>query len=98
MTSAGGLRALQPLEPVHVRSRIDSNGDMHISWIRRGRIDADSWLATDIPVGEEREAYHIELRNNEGLVRSVDVDRSNWTYRASDRLADFGDLQAKIDF
>ncbi len=97
-TSAGGLRALQPLEPVHVRSQIDSNGDMHVSWIRRGRIDADSWLAADIPIGEEREAYHIEIRNNERLVRSVDVDRSSWTYSVTDRLADFGDLQAEIDF
>ncbi|WP_444357341.1 GTA baseplate fiber-binding domain-containing protein [Phyllobacterium lublinensis] len=97
-TRVGGLRALQPLEPVHVKSQTDSTGDMHVSWIRRGRIDADNWLAPDIPLGEDREAYRIEIRRDGGMVRSVDCDQTNWTYSVADRLADFGDVQAEIDF
>jgi hypothetical protein len=94
----GGLRALQPLEPVQIRSRTASNGDVHISWIRRGRIDADSWLAPDIPLGEEREAYRLEIRKDEKLVRSLDVEGPNWTYSVSQRQADLGILMAEIDF
>lgn len=94
----GGLRALQPLEPVQIRSRTAPNGDVHISWIRRGRIDADSWLAPDIPLGEEREAYHVEIRKDEKLVRSVDVEGPNWTYSVSQRQSDLGTLTAEIDF
>jgi len=78
VTGAGGLRALQPLEPVHIKSVTDSNRDVHISWIRHGRTDADSWLAPDIPVGEERETYHIEIRKDVVLVRSADVESANW--------------------
>nr|WP_237143354.1 hypothetical protein [Phyllobacterium zundukense] len=96
-TRAGGLRALQPLEPVHLRSRTDSNGDIHIDWMRRGRIDADSWLAADIPVGEERETYRIEIRKDEKLLRFAEVDEPSWIYKASDRLADLGNLDTEID-
>lgn len=95
---AGGLRALQPLEPVQMRSRTGSNGDVHINWIRRGQIDADSWLAPDIPLGEEREAYRVEIRKDEKLIRSVDVDSPDWTYGVSQRLGDLGSLESEIDF
>src|SRR5690606_12796543 len=54
----GGLRALLPLSPVHLRgTRI--GGDLQLSWIRRGRIDADKWEGLDIPLGEEREEYRL---------------------------------------
>ena len=95
---AGGLRALEPLEPVQIRSRTESNGDVQISWIRRGRIDADSWLAPDIPLGEDREIYRVEIRKDERLVRSVDVDHPAWIYDAFERLSDLGSLTAEIDF
>jgi hypothetical protein len=98
VSKAGGLRALLPLEPVHVRSRTDSNGDINISWIRRGRVDADSWLAAEIPVGEEREAYRIEIRKDERLLRSADVDSTNWSYTKAQRLSDFDSLDAEFDF
>lgn len=94
----GGLRALQPLEPVHIRSAMDTKGGVHISWIRRGRIDADSWLAPEIPLGEEKEAYRIEIRSSEKLVRTVDVTSANWMYSAANRLADLGSLASEFDF
>ncbi|MBA8876688.1 phage tail protein [Phyllobacterium myrsinacearum] len=94
----GGLRALEPLEPVHLRSRMDDRGDLHISWIRRGRIDADSWLATDVPLGEDREAYRIEICSSGKLIRSVEVAQPRWTYPAAERLSDFGSLATPVDF
>jgi hypothetical protein len=93
----GGLRALEPLEPVQIRSRTGPKGDVHISWTRRGRIDADSWLAPDIPLGEEHEAYRVEIRKDEKLVRSVDVEGPNWTYSVAQRQSDLGTLAAEID-
>jgi hypothetical protein len=98
VSMAGGLRALQPLEPVHVRSRTDSNGAINISWTRRGRIDADSWLAAEIPMGEEREAYRIEIRKDGRLIRSADVENTSWIYTKAQRLSDFDSLDAEIDF
>src|SRR5690606_34857530 len=40
--ATGGVRARLPFSPVHVRAKRQSNGDVLFSWIRRGRIDADS--------------------------------------------------------
>ena len=44
------------------------------SWMRRGRIDADSWTPSDIPLGEEREEYRIDIAPAGGaVVRSATV-------------------------
>ena len=32
-----------------------------ITWIRRGRIDADTWEGVDIPLGEESELYRLRV-------------------------------------
>jgi len=98
VTMTGGIRALEPLEPVHLSGRADEQGNLHIAWIRRGRIDADSWLAAEIPLGEEREAYRIEIRSSGKLIRSAEVARPEWLYPAALRLADFGSLASAVDF
>src|SRR5690606_180185 len=59
-TEIGGLRARLPLAPVHLRCERTAGGDAVLHWIRRGRIGADSWLASDIPLGEESERYRVE--------------------------------------
>src|SRR5690606_37322320 len=40
---AFACNALRPLSPVHLRRRREAAG-YRFSWIRRGRIDRDSWL------------------------------------------------------
>jgi hypothetical protein len=32
-----------------------------ITWIRRGRIDSDTWEGVDIPLGEESELYRLRV-------------------------------------
>lgn len=95
--TTGGVRALLPLSPVHVKSSLRPNGDMDIGWIRRGRIDADSWLSPEIPLGEDREAYRLEILLAERSVRSFEVTASNWRYSASERLKDLGSASAAFD-
>jgi hypothetical protein len=90
VAAVGGVRALQPLSPVHLTARKLPNGDLAASWIRRGRIDADSWLGTDIPLGEEQELYRVEVRRDGLVCRAVEVREPRWTYSAADRAADLG--------
>lgn len=59
--ASGGIRAITPLAPVHLRVAPTADGQVHLRWIRCGRIGADSWDNADIPLGEEREAYRIRL-------------------------------------
>lgn len=97
VSAAGGLRALEPLSPVHLKGEIRPSGDVDISWARRGRIDADSWFGPDIPLGEESEAYLLEIVADGTSVRTVDLTAAQWTYASADRAADLGGLSAPFD-
>ena len=89
-TAAGGLRAALPLAPVHLRA-VFEGGDVSLTWIRRGRIGADGWDADEIPLGEEAEAYQVEVRAAGGaLKRSAETTAPAWTYAAAAITADFG--------
>jgi hypothetical protein len=86
----GGLRALTPLSPVHLRAAWQANGDLMVTWVRRGRIDADSWLATEVPLGEEYEAYQVGFATEDGqTVRTATVNSPAVTYTAAQISADF---------
>jgi hypothetical protein len=78
---------LRPLRPVHLRARTDG-GDVHLSWIRRARIDADSWTGPDVPLGEATEAYHLRVTDASGLRREADTAAPSFTYSVADRLSD----------
>ncbi|MGU3574767.1 glycoside hydrolase TIM-barrel-like domain-containing protein [Brucellaceae bacterium C25G] len=77
MTVTGGLRALRPLSPVHLKAKKRDEGT-YFTWIRRGRIDADSWLGDDIPLGEERERYQLELWQGTEKILSEEVSEGGW--------------------
>ncbi len=82
VTMAGGLRALMPLASVHLRMRRTEAGAA-FTWIRRGRIDADSWLASDIPLGEADELYAARLLDGTGIVLSAELAEPLWPVPAA---------------
>ena len=59
ISAAGGLRALTPLSPVHLRAMRMEDGGVRFSWTRRSRLRADGW--DEVPLAEERESYRIVL-------------------------------------
>lgn len=93
---AGGMRAETPLSPTHLRADWRSDGGIALSWLRRGRTDADSWEATDIPLDEPDERYRVEVLNGAAVVRSTDVAGPACLYGAAEQRADFGMLQTRI--
>jgi hypothetical protein len=87
--------ALRPLSPVHLRgTRVD--GNVCISWVRRTRRDGDSWAAGDVPLGEEREAYAVDILSGSAVVRTFNANEPTMHYPAADELADFGAPQASL--
>ena len=92
---AGGMRAETSLSPVHIRARRTVDG-VQLRWIRRGRIDADGWDASEIPLDETEERYRIELLQAGTVRRTTDVGEPVWLYAARDELADFGTVQATL--
>lgn len=61
MPIAPSGRALVPLAPVHGRTRPDGTGGVRAEWTRRSRFDAGWRDGVDLPLGEGREAWRIEL-------------------------------------
>ncbi|MFB2551019.1 baseplate multidomain protein megatron [Ensifer soli] len=95
---AGGLRALTPLSPVHLRAQRTAGGDIALGWIRRARIDADHWLDGDIALDEPVEAYRVEVLDGTAVKRSFEVPASSAVYTMAQELADFGDARTSLTF
>jgi len=77
----------RPWSPAHLRVRTES-GDAVVTWIRRARRAGDGWDA-EVPLGEERELYRVEVLDGETVVRAVETAAPTWTYAAAQRAADF---------
>jgi hypothetical protein len=90
-----GPAALLPLAPVHPVARRIA-GDIVLSWIRRTRIDGDSWDLVEVPLGEDGERYEVTVLDGELALRTASVAASEWRYPAALELADFGSLQGEL--
>lgn len=59
---------LRPPSPVGLSARVDGNGALTVSWVRRSR-SGWAWIdEVDAPIGEGREAYRVELQGQLGTV------------------------------
>ncbi len=86
--------ALKPLSPVHIKA-VRSGSGVTISWIRRTRIDGDSWTG-EVPLGEDSERYEIDILSGATVVRTLSVTTPTALYAAADELADFGVAQTSL--
>jgi hypothetical protein len=88
--------ALKPLAPVHLSARRSGAG-VTISWIRRTRIDGDSWDAGEVPLGEESQAYEVDILDGVDVVRTLTANAPSILYPSADELADFGAPQTNLN-
>lgn len=94
LQQAAGTTVLRPYSPAHVRAIRRPEGT-YFSWIRRTRVDGDSWEG-EVPLGEESEAYQIDLLDGGVVKRTLSQAVPPLFYRANEELADFGSLQASF--
>ncbi|MEM1388340.1 MAG: glycoside hydrolase/phage tail family protein [Pseudomonadota bacterium] len=78
---------LRPYAPVHLRAERDAGSDV-ISWVRRTRVDGDSWLSSEVPLGEEAERYRVVIRLGGSVVREAEVSAPSFVYGPAMRAAD----------
>jgi len=95
IAASAAATALRPLAPVAVRARRGDSGIV-IDWARRTRRDGDSWGPGDIPLGEEREAYEIDVIAGGVVRRTLSAAMPQALYAAEDELADFGAAQTQL--
>lgn len=95
LEASAGPEALLPLSPVRPRARRREDG-VALSWIRRTRIDGDSWDLLEVPLGEETERYAVTILDGETAVRRIETSAPSWHYPEALELEDFGAAQTEI--
>ena len=83
---------LRPLSPVHIAGRLVPDG-LQISWIRRTRIGGDSWDQVEVPLGEDSEAYEVDIMDGSTAVRTLSTSEAGVTYTNDQQISDFGTPQ-----
>ncbi|MCV6587112.1 MAG: glycoside hydrolase/phage tail family protein [Marinibacterium sp.] len=79
---------LRPYAPTHLSAQGQAGGDLTLSWIRRTRIDGDSWDLPDVPLGEESERYLLRIRRGGTVLREAEIGLPGWTYSTAAQGAD----------
>ena len=78
---------LRPYSPAHLKAA-QVGPDLEFRWIRRSRIDADSWVGMDVPLGEASEGYFIRVEKDAIVIREETTSQPQWLYTADAQSAD----------
>ena len=95
---ATSLDPALPLSPVHLKAAKDYvSGDIAISWVRRCRVNGNSWALMEVPLEPAPEAYRVQILSGGALVRSFQTTTPSVTYSAADQVSDFGGAPANFE-
>lgn len=78
---------LRPLSPCHLRAGRGGAG-WDLSWVRRTRIDGDSWDGYEVPLGEASELYMVRVIEGTTVRREATVSTPAWSYSLAQAAAD----------
>ena len=85
---------LRPFSVAHVEQpwrKPRAPGDLTIRWARRSRaLAADSWAGLEVSLGEEIEAYEVEILGGATVKRVLSTATTSAVYTAADQTADWG--------
>jgi len=88
--------SLKPLSPVHIAGSRDGSDNLTITWIRRTRVNQEWRDQVDVPLGEETEAYEVDILNGASVVRTITAAAQTAPYSAANQTTDFGSPQAAV--
>ncbi len=91
-------KARRPYSPVHLSAMAYGSNDIDLAWIRRSRIGNDSWQQPDVPLGEDSEAYEIDIMNGAAVVRTLASAAQSIIYSEANQITDFGTAQTSLTF
>lgn len=80
---------LVPFAPVHARGRRTAAG-IELTFMRRTRVNGDAWDLADVPLGEDVEAYIVDVMDGAIVKRSMAAATPFVLYASADEIADFG--------
>jgi hypothetical protein len=79
---------LRPYRPTHFSAQRRADGGIALAWTRRTREGGDSWLGSDVPLGEEREAYLLRIRQGETVLREIETGAPAHVYAVAEQVED----------
>jgi hypothetical protein len=79
---------LRPYRPVHFRAWRRADEGIELAWVRRTRIDGDSWTGPEAPLGEEREEYLVRVLRDGVLMREASSGSTRLVYSAAEQAED----------
>ncbi|SFR51559.1 phage tail protein [Litoreibacter janthinus] len=78
---------LRPYAPTRLKAH-NTGSDLALSWIRRTRIDGDSWASVEVPLGEEVERYLVRISQGGSVKREIETATPSWIYSSAAQAAD----------
>lgn len=94
--------ALIPYAPVHLGGGRDASGNLTLTWIRRTRISGGWNNYADVPLGEDSQAYEVEIYSSATyatLKRTITgIGSATTSYTAAQQTTDFGAPQSTVYF
>jgi hypothetical protein len=87
--------ALKPLAPVRLAAARSTDG-VTFTWIRRKRGPMPASWDVTVPLGEDSEAYEIDVLSGSTVVRTLHATTPSALYAAADETADFGAPQGSL--
>ena len=79
---------LRPYAPAHLRAVQSGTGNTEVSWVRRTRIDGDSWQSVEVPLGESFELYLVRVVKDGAILRETTTGSPSWTYMSAQKTSD----------
>ena len=78
----------RPLSPVHVTGARDGSNNLTIGWTRRSRLFQPGLGYGDPPLGEETEAYEVDIIVGGVAVRTIAASSASASYSAANQTTD----------
>lgn len=82
---------LKPYAPVHLGGGRDASNNLTLTWVRRSRISGEWRSGVDVPLGEESEAYEVDIYDGSGyatVLRTISETSQSASYSAADQTSD----------
>jgi hypothetical protein len=82
---------LKPYAPMHLGGGRDASNNLTLTWVRRTRISGEWRSGVDVPLGEDSEAYEVDIYNGSGyatVLRTISTTSQTASYSAADQTSD----------
>ncbi len=88
---------LRPYPVAHIKAVRTLANALDLSWIRRTRIDGDSWQSSEVPLGEDSEIYQVRVRSGATILSEAFATSSSWSYSAAQQAIDGVSVPFRIE-